>query len=101
MDSTSTVVVEESLPRDILEVLDSMRRRKELSDVTLVVDEREITAHRVILAACSPYFRAMFLSGFSEASEQKIHLKEVDADALQLIVDYFYTTELELNVYNV
>lgn len=101
MDSTSTVVIEESLPRDILEVLDSMRRRKELSDVTLVVDEREITAHRVILAACSPYFRAMFLSGFSEASEQKIHLKEVDADALQLIVDYFYTTELELNVYNV
>lgn len=101
MDSTSTVVIEKSLPRDILEVLDSMRRRKELSDVTLVVDEREITAHRVILAACSPYFRAMFLSGFSEASEQKIHLKEVDADALQLIVDYFYTTELELNVYNV
>lgn len=101
MDSTSTVVIEKSLPRDILEVLDSMRRRKELSDVTLVVDEREITAHRVILAACSPYFRAMFLSGFSEASEQKIYLKEVDADALQLIVDYFYTTELELNVYNV
>lgn len=101
MDPSSTVIVEDSLPKDILEVLDSMRRRKELSDVTLVVNSREIVAHRAILAACSPYFRAMFLSGFSEANEQKIHLKEVDYCAVQLIVNYFYTSELELNVYNV
>lgn len=101
MDSTSIVIVEDSLPRDIMAVLDSMRRRKELSDVTLVVEDREIVAHRAILAACSPYFRAMFLSGFSEASEQKIVLKEVDANAVHLIVEYFYTSELEVNVYNV
>ena len=92
MDSTSVVIVEESLPRDIMEVLDSMRQSKELSDVTLVVEDREIVAHRAVLAACSPYFRAMFLSGFSEASEQKIILKEVDANAVELIVEYFYTS---------
>ena len=101
MDSTSVVIVEESLPRDIMEVLDSMRQSKELSDVTLVVEDREIVAHRAVLAACSPYFRAMFLSGFSEASEQKIILKEVDANAVELIVEYFYTSELEVNVSNV
>lgn len=82
-------------------VLDSMRQRKELADVTLVVENREIVAHRAILAACSPYFRAMFLSGFSEASEPKIVLREVDGNAVQLVIDYFYTSELEVNVYNV
>lgn len=101
MDSTSIVIMESNLSTDIMAVLDNMRRHNELSDVTLVVDNREIVAHRAILAACSPYFRAMFLSGFSEATESKIVLKEVDGNAVQLIIDYFYTSELEVNVYNV
>lgn len=101
MDSTSIVIMESNLSTDIMAVLDNMRRYNELSDVTLVVDNREIVAHRAILAACSPYFRAMFLSGFSEATESKIVLKEVDGNAVQLIIDYFYTSELEVNVYNV
>ena len=101
MDSTSTLILDDSLPRDILEVLDDMRQRRELADVTLVVGDSEIFAHKLILAACSPYFRAMFHSGFLEASEQKVILREVDASALQLLVDYFYTSRLEINVYNV
>lgn len=100
-DNTCTLIVEDSLPRDILQVLNSMRDNKELCDVTLIVESHEIHAHKAILAACSPYFRAMFLSGFAEASEDKVTLKDVNPDALRLVVEYFYTSELKLETENV
>ena len=34
-----------------------LRRHRELCDVVLNVGSRKIFAHRVILSACSPYFR--------------------------------------------
>ena len=42
------------------EVFDELRRRNQLCDVTIKVDGHEHTAHRVVLAAVSPYFRGMF-----------------------------------------
>lgn len=40
----------------LLESLSILRRRKELCDVVLLVGSKKIFAHRVILAAYSPYF---------------------------------------------
>ena len=42
------------------EVFDELRRRNQLCDVTIKVDGHEHAAHRVVLAAVSPYFRGMF-----------------------------------------
>ena len=47
-------------PRQTLEVINLLRKHRELCDVVLVVGAKKIYAHRVILSACSPYFRAMF-----------------------------------------
>lgn len=52
-------------PRQTLEVINLLRKHRELCDVVLVVGAKKIYAHRVILSACSPYFRypgAPFLS---------------------------------------
>ena len=42
------------------EVFSDLRQRNQLCDVTIKVDGNELTAHRVVLAAVSPYFRGMF-----------------------------------------
>lgn len=64
-----------------------------LCDVILVANGVDIFAHRVILAGCSPYFQAM-LTNFAEKTQERIEIKEIDAIALELIVEYVYTAEI-------
>lgn len=40
--------------------LSNLRQHEEFCDMTLVVGNTSITTHKVVLASCSPYFRAMF-----------------------------------------
>ena len=51
----------------------------------------EIAAHRVVLAAFSHYFYAMFTNDMLEASQPAINMKQVDSLSMQLLVDYAYT----------
>lgn len=71
-----------------------------LCDVTLIADNVEIPAHKMVLAACSPYFYAMFTS-FEESKQDKITLKEIDSQALTLLVEYVYTSEVQVTEENV
>lgn len=50
--------VSDKHPRQTLEVINLLRKHRELCDVVLVVGAKKIYAHRVILSACSPYFRS-------------------------------------------
>lgn len=61
----------------------TMRSKGELCDVNLLVGEpqRRISAHRLVLASCSPYFQAMFTSELIESRQRDITLQDVDADA--------------------
>ena len=59
-------------PKNAFKQLNIMRQKEQLCDVSLTVDEREIRAHRIVLAACSPYFEAMFLVEFSYTSRINI-----------------------------
>ena len=46
--------------KDLVIALKSLRGDEDLCDVVLKVGSTSISAHRVILAASSPYFKAMF-----------------------------------------
>lgn len=41
--------------------------------------------------------RAMFMSGLSESKQTHIHLRNVDAATLQIIIVYAYTGNLAIN----
>ena len=72
-----------------------------LCDVTLAVSNIRILAHRVVLAACSPYFNAMFTADLLESKESVITLKGVDGLALQSLINFMYTTDINITEENV
>ena len=46
--------------RNISGSFQELRNDKDFFDVTLACDDEQIKAHKVILAACSPFFRTLF-----------------------------------------
>ncbi|XP_076662107.1 kelch protein isoform X1 [Halictus rubicundus] len=83
------------------DVINEMRKKNLLCDVILVADGgMEVPAHKMVLAACSPYFYAMFTS-FEERDQERITLQGVDYSALELLVDYVYSAEVHVTEENV
>ncbi|NXU58138.1 KLHL6 protein, partial [Turnix velox] len=81
--------------------LENLRRENSLTDVTLCVDGREFSCHRAVLAAASNYFRAMFCNNLREKYEEKIVLKGIDAEAMNILLEYTYTSKMVITNQNV
>ncbi|BES95692.1 BTB And C-terminal Kelch [Nesidiocoris tenuis] len=58
-------------------------------------------AHKVVLASCSDYFRAMFTDAMKESRQSEICLNGVSAAGMRLLLEYAYTSRLALNLANV
>uniref|UniRef100_A0A8C8YRK2 Kelch like family member 2 n=1 Tax=Prolemur simus TaxID=1328070 RepID=A0A8C8YRK2_PROSS len=82
-------------------VMNELRSQNLLCDVTIVAEDVEIAAHRVVLAACSPYFHAMFTGEMSESRAKRVRIKEVDGWTLRMLIDYVYTAEIQVTEENV
>ena len=54
--------------KDLVTTLRCLRRDEDLCDIVLRVGSTSISAHKVVLAASSPYFKAMFAGKFSQTS---------------------------------
>lgn len=89
--------VDETLPKEMLDVMEHLRRNEELCDVELVADQNCFRAHRVVLAASSMYFRAMFCRQMAESGQRRVVIQGVDADALDSLIKFAYTCSLEIN----
>uniref|UniRef100_A0A8C3XAW3 Kelch like family member 26 n=1 Tax=Catagonus wagneri TaxID=51154 RepID=A0A8C3XAW3_9CETA len=82
----------------LLQGLAALRAQGQLLDVMLTINQETFHAHKVVLAACSDYFRAMFTGGMREASQDVIELKGVSARGLQHIIDFAYSAEVTLDL---
>ncbi|XP_042899946.1 kelch-like protein 18 isoform X2 [Parasteatoda tepidariorum] len=73
-----------------------MRLRK-----LFAVDNNRFFAHRVILAGTIPYFHAMFTHDMVESTQKEITIKEIDPEALDLLIDFAYSGKIYINSRNV
>jgi hypothetical protein len=83
---------------------DAMQRHRQAGqfiDITLLVGNRKIPAHRIALVSHSPYLEGLLTSGLAESQQGGTTLKigdaETDGRAVEAIVDCFYSGELSLS----
>lgn len=84
--------------RSLLDGLLALRQGAVLFDVVLLVEGRPIEAHRILLAASCDYFRGMFAGGLRETQQKEIPIHGVTYMAMTKILDYIYTSEIELDL---
>jgi len=80
-----------------LGALNNLRRQSCFCDVTLQTACCKCEAHKVVLAACSDYFRAMFTSPMMEHNLDTITLHGVDGSYLKRLLDFIYSGELPID----
>lgn len=51
----------------------------------------------ILVLICVFLLRAMFMSGLSESKQTHVHLRNVDAATLQIIITYAYTGNLAIS----
>ncbi|XP_014103739.2 BTB/POZ domain-containing protein 9 [Bactrocera oleae] len=65
------------------------------SDVTFIVENQRLPAHRVILAARSEYFRALLFGGLCESRQSEIEM-QIPVEAFKALLKYIYSGHMPL-----
>ncbi|KAJ1099247.1 hypothetical protein NDU88_004351 [Pleurodeles waltl] len=81
--------------------LNDMLEHDNFIDCVLKIKDKEFPCHRLVLAACSPYFRTMFLSDQEESKKREINLEDVEPEVMGKILRYIYTSEIDITEQNV
>ncbi|XP_041094440.1 kelch-like protein 9 [Polyodon spathula] len=84
-------------PLRLLEGASSLRAQNALCDVTLEADGVAFPAHKVILASASSYCRVLFIGNAVNPEANNVKLKDVSARGLKQVLDFIYTSKLELS----
>ena len=77
--------------------ISTLKDNKIFTDFTIITEDVHIACHRVLLAAKSPYFMAMFNSGMKEAITGETMLDALDSQVVQDVVDFIYSGNITLN----
>ncbi|XP_006895269.1 PREDICTED: kelch repeat and BTB domain-containing protein 12 [Elephantulus edwardii] len=86
---------------NLLNKIKNMKELAEMIDVVLIAEEEKFPCHRLILAAFSPYFKAMFSCGLLECTQREVILHDITAESVSVILNYMYNAALDINNNNV
>uniref|UniRef100_A0A1I7T0X9 BTB domain-containing protein n=1 Tax=Caenorhabditis tropicalis TaxID=1561998 RepID=A0A1I7T0X9_9PELO len=79
------------MPIEVTKDLENLFRSGKHADFTLVVEGRELKAHKAILSARSPVFAAMMEPHTSESQNSRVVMDDMDYDVVQSLLYYIYT----------
>ncbi|KAH8298165.1 hypothetical protein KR018_010392 [Drosophila ironensis] len=79
----------------ILSSFRHLRDEEDFVDVTLACDERSFTAHKVVLSACSPYFRRLLKANPCE--HPIVILRDVRSDDVENLLSFMYNGEVNVS----
>ena len=104
MEATS---VDKILHRSFNRIVESFhkmaafRQEDKFTDVVLVAGNKEIRAHKIVICSLCDYFSAMFAGELAETNQNVVTLNNIEPEALEALINYAYTSEIEIRVDNV
>ena len=86
-------------PKIVRSAFEELRGDSDLTDVTLVCnDGKQVEAHRVVLASCSPFFMELFKR--NKHPHPLVYMKGVKGDDLVAMVEFLYSGEANVDQAN-
>lgn len=79
----------------VLSSFRSLKEEEDFIDVTLSCEETQYSAHKVVLSACSPYFRKLLKS--NPCSHPIVILRDVREEDLRLLLNFMYQGEVQVD----
>ncbi|XP_037083124.1 protein tramtrack, beta isoform-like [Pollicipes pollicipes] len=72
----------------VTSLFDQLRLGQELVDITLCCEGQQVRAHRLVLSACSPYFRDLLKN--NPCQHMLLFLKDTSPADLRAIIEFMY-----------
>ena len=91
------VYEDESRSNQVLNEMHRFYQGEKWVDVVLCVESCKFPTHRLVLAASSMYFERMFTNGMCEEKKTEITLNQVTACAIKKLLEFSYTSKLDIN----
>ncbi|KAJ3696616.1 hypothetical protein LUZ61_000321 [Rhynchospora tenuis] len=91
IEKTKKIVVP---PPDLNQHLGCLLESKEGADITFCLNEETFVAHKAVLAARSPVFRAQFFGSMMECKTDFIKIEEMKPEVFKAMLHFIYTEKL-------
>lgn len=78
-----------------------LRQKGIFCDVVLNVQDYKFHVHRIVLCACSEYFRALFVGGWKSAEKQEIQIPGVTQEIMSTVINFIYTKQVVITSNNI
>ena len=93
-------MIYEDFKDELLHKLNELRETNTLCDTTIRAQGQDFTAHKCVLSAASPYFRAMFTSELKEKESNLVELQETKATTISDVLQFIYTGKASIDSSN-
>nr|XP_033773408.1 zinc finger and BTB domain-containing protein 44 isoform X2 [Geotrypetes seraphini] len=87
--------------QEMLGKLNMLRNDGHFCDITIRVQDKIFRAHKVVLAACSEFFRTKLVGQSDENSQCVLDLHHVTVTGFIPLLEYAYTATLSINTENI
>ena len=81
---------------NLLNVFEQLLHQEALVDVTLATEGKSLKCHKVVLSACSSYFKSI-LSGTDQTQHPIVILRDISWSELNIIVQYMCKGEMNIS----
>nr|WEX30170.1 Kelch-like protein 10a-B [Carassius auratus] len=93
--------MEHKISETAFNVFDEVRLQGEHTDVIIKVQETNFKVHKIILCGCSPYFRTLFSTQWTNVEEQFYDIPGMSSNTMSLIIQYAYARPVLITEENV